>query len=611
MSIDRRSSHRRKRSAPGWKPIAAAGVTALAAATLATLGTPAGPARAAAPCGAGGTFTPAPPTCTYTTVGTDTFTVPEGVAELSFGLFGGEGGSAAGYVEPAPPNQGAPSGLGGEARGTLTVTPGQVLQATVGEVGSSGTSRRGEFARPGGFGHGSGGFGAHGGGGSGGGASDVRIGALGAEDRVLVAGGGGGAGNGGPLLHGGHGGDLTGGDGGQGGGPEGSGTAGTGATQTAPGTGTRPTSGVGGPGLPGGDYFDSRIGQVNPGSGGAGGNGGMGGNGGGGGGGGYFGGGGGGGGGNPGGFYGAGGGGGSGFAAPAVTDASLTPGVNHGNGKVVVSFRYGTSISLVADTSTPLFGHPVTLTATVNSANPTAGTPGGTVTFAEGGTPLATVPLSGGKASFTTAKFQPGTHPITATYSGDPSFSPSPTAGPTEVTVGFSQPCITSTRNGPLSVASGQSLCVGPSGKQQGPVTVQPGGALAVTGGGVTGPLSSTGALAISLCQSTFTGPVSVQGTSGYALLGWNAPALGTCAGNTIQGPVTLNSNTGGLEASANTITGPVRVTSNSGSGLLPEDAVPEFEVNHVEGTLAYSGNTPTLHQEGNTVIGPRSGQCQ
>ena len=55
-----------------------------------------------------------------------------------------------------------------------------------------------------------------------------------------------------------------------------------------------------------------------------------------------------------------------------------------------------------------------------------------------------------------------------------------------------------------------------------------------------------------------------------------------------------------------NTIIGPVRVTNNSGSGLLPADSVPEFDANHVVGSLACSGNRPTLHQEGNTVTGPR-----
>ncbi|MFD9368172.1 glycine-rich protein, partial [Streptomyces sp. NPDC060020] len=180
------------------KAAAAAGLLAAALAPLPATADEAAPA-AAGPCGAGGVFTAAPPTCTYTAVGTDTFTAPAGVTAVTVDLYGAEGGSAAGFVLPSPPNDGAPGGLGGLTRADLAVTPGQNLQITVGGVGSSGTSRHGEFARPGGRGHGSGGGGAHGGGGSGGGASDLRTGAFGGADRVLVAGGGGGAGNGGPL----------------------------------------------------------------------------------------------------------------------------------------------------------------------------------------------------------------------------------------------------------------------------------------------------------------------------------------------------------------------------------------------------------------------------
>ncbi|MGH3996955.1 MAG: Ig-like domain-containing protein [Pseudonocardiaceae bacterium] len=589
----------------------------MVAATLVTLGATTAPAHAASVCGATGAFSATSPTCTYTTVGTDTFTVPEGVTAVSFNLFGGAGGSAPGFVTPpASPGPGAPGGLGGETRATLAASPGQVFQITVGGAGIDGSSRKGVPAQPGGRGHGQGGFGGHGGAGSGGGGSDVRVGAFSATDRVLVAGGGGGAGNGGPLLQGGDGGGLVGADGGAGGGPEGSGEAGTGATQTSHGTGTRPTSGVGGPGIPGGDHLDFITREPNHGSGGAGGNGG-GGNGGGGGGGGYFGGGGGGGGGNrlppeePGGFFGAGGGGGSGFATSSATDVALIPGMNHGNGKVIVSFRYQTSIQLTASPPNPLFGHPVTLTATVNPANPAAGPPSGTITFSKGTTPLVTVPLNGGQASLTTTKFQPGTHSITARYSGDQNFVPSATEGPTEITVGFSQPCITAPRTGPLTVPADQSLCVGSGGKVRGPVTVQPGGALAVSGGEVTGSVSTDRARAISFCGSTFNGPVSIRGTTGFVLIGSDADGAGTCAGNTIKGTLTLASNTGGLESSANTVTGVVRVTGNSGSGLLPENAVPEFAANHIDGLLDCSGNTPTLRQPGNTVTGPRLGQCR
>ena len=52
-----------------------------------------------------------------------------------------------------------------------------------------------------------------------------------------------------------------------------------------------------------------------------------------------------------------------------------------------------------------------------------AGTPGGTVTFADGAARLATVPLDGsGTATFTTSVLSLGCHSITATYSGDADF---------------------------------------------------------------------------------------------------------------------------------------------------------------------------------------------
>ncbi|MEU2711460.1 Ig-like domain-containing protein [Streptomyces sp. NPDC007205] len=589
------------------KMMSAAGTTGLVAATIVPLTAAVGAASAAEPCGTSGVFTTSPqPTCTYTSVGTDTFTVPDGVSAVDVDLFGGEGGSAAGYIDPHPAISGAPGGLGGETRATLPVAPGQTLQLTAGAAGIPGSSRHGEFARPGGTGHGRGGGGAHGGGGSGGGGSDVRIGAFGGFDRVLMAGGGGGAGNGGPMLQGGAGGGPVGQDGGQSNGPLGSGLAGGGATQTASGHGN-PNTLNGGPGTPGID-LDPITSEPNPGSGGTGGNGGAGGPGGGGGGGGWHGGGGGSGGGNPGYFPGAGGGGGSSYADPSATNIALLQGVNHGNGKAIVTFQYGTSVTLSADTGTPLFGHAVSVTATVASANPGAGTPTGSVTFSDGTTTLATVPLNGGRATFTTSKFQPGAHRITATYGGDPTFTAGATSAPTDLTAGFSQPCITD-HDGPLTVAADQSLCIAPGATQNGPVQVQPGGALAVSGAQINGPVASYGALAVTICHSTLDGQVTLGGTSGFVLLG---DGEGTnCAGSAFKAPLTLDGNTGGLEVSSNTMSAPVRIIDNSGSGLLSEDLVPEFEGNQVGAPLRCAGNSPTLQQSGNTVNGQRSGQCK
>ena len=269
-----------------------------------------------------------------------------------------------------------------------------------------------------------------------------------------------------------------------------------------------------------------------------------------------------------------------------------------------------TSTTLAPDTATPLFGHSVTLTANVTSADPAAGTPDGTVTFFDGTTPLSTVALANGQASFTTSKLQPGSHSITASYNGTASFLASTTTAPTVVTVGFSQPCITATHGGPLTVANGQALCLGPGANQQGRVTVQPGGALAISGAHITGPLTSNAALALSVCQTTLTGPVTAQHTSGYVLIGDDADDPAGCPGNTINGPLTLDTNTGGVEVSANTIAGPVRLTNNSGSGLLIENAIPELEANHITDRLDCTNNTPTLSQAGNTVTGPHTGQC-
>ncbi|WP_163548915.1 Ig-like domain-containing protein [Candidatus Frankia nodulisporulans] len=270
-------------------------------------------------------------------------------------------------------------------------------------------------------------------------------------------------------------------------------------------------------------------------------------------------------------------------------------------------FTHNTTTSLAADTTAPLFGRPVQLTATVTPGATGVGTPTGSVIFADGGTPLATVALTGGTASFSTAKLQPGAHQFTASYSGGPTMRASATTAPTTVTVGFSQPCLTTTRSGPLTVAANQALCLAAGGRQSGPISIQPGGALAVTGGQISGPLSASRPSALTLCQATVNGPVSVTGATGYVMLGSDHQP---CAGNSLSGPLSVNQNTAGLEVSGNTINGPAQITGNGGSGLTAAEATPAFTANRVGGPLSCSGNTPSLRQSGNTANGPRSGQC-
>lgn len=305
----------------------------------------------------------------------------------------------------------------------------------------------------------------------------------------------------------------------------------------------------------------------------------------------------------------------NGSTNPTSWSAIIAAGGSGGTGDQVASgfalcadFDHDTSTSLTANTTTPLFGRPVDLTASVQPGVPDVGSPSGTVTFSEGATPLATIPLTAGKAAFSTTRLQPGAHQITASYSGGPVFKPSATTAPTTITVGFSQPCITTAHNAPLTVAAGQSLCFGPGGRQSGPVTIRPGGALAVTGAQISGPVSSSGAAALTLCQVSVSGPVTVQGSTGYVLIGSDHLP---CPGGSINGPLNVSGNTGGMQVSGYTISGPAQISNNSGSGLLPEDAVPAFTANRVGGPLGCGGNTPTLRQTDNTVTGPRSGQCK
>jgi hypothetical protein len=138
----------------------------------------AAPTSATTSCGNSGSFDSSTNTCTYAATGTDSYTVPSGVSQVTFDVLGAQGGAG--------------GGLGGEAKAVVDVTPGEVFQVSVGAGG--GTSSCGYYCA-----------------GQtseihGGGASDVRSGscantaACGLADRVIVAGGGGGSSSCSPLA---------------------------------------------------------------------------------------------------------------------------------------------------------------------------------------------------------------------------------------------------------------------------------------------------------------------------------------------------------------------------------------------------------------------------
>jgi len=127
------------------------------------------------------------------THGAQRYIVAAAVCAVEIVAAGAQGGMAAFDFDGTAPPLGVPGGLGGEARATITVRPGEVLEVNAGGAGGDATE---QGPGAGGWnGGGSGGGIAGGGGGGGGGASDVRQGGDGLGDRVVVGGGGGGAAN--------------------------------------------------------------------------------------------------------------------------------------------------------------------------------------------------------------------------------------------------------------------------------------------------------------------------------------------------------------------------------------------------------------------------------
>jgi hypothetical protein len=75
----------------------------------------------------------------------------------------------------------------------------------------------------------------------------------------------------------------------------------------------------------------------------------------------------------------------------------------------------------------------VTITATVSYPS-TSLSPSGTVTIKDGSTTIATLAVVDGAASFMTSTLAVGTHPLSASYSGDANFVKSTATGSVTIT---------------------------------------------------------------------------------------------------------------------------------------------------------------------------------
>jgi hypothetical protein len=99
---------------------------------------------------------------------------------------------------------------------------------------------------------------------------------------------------------------------------------------------------------------------------------------------------------------------------------------NSNDGTVTILLNTGGTFMNLASSLNPAFyGQSVKFTASVAPSLPAATVPTGTVTFKDGSTTLGSGALTSGTATFTTiTPLTAGSHPITASYSGDSNFAP-------------------------------------------------------------------------------------------------------------------------------------------------------------------------------------------
>jgi Bacterial Ig-like domain (group 3) len=137
-------------------------------------------------------------------------------------------------------------------------------------------------------------------------------------------------------------------------------------------------------------------------------------------------------------------------------DSHNAPGESTGLAQVVE--QAATQVALTSSKNPAPNGSSGNLQATVKVVAPGSGSPTGTVTFTEGSTTLATVALTGNTAKYPLKTLTPGTHIITATYSGDSNNESSKSSSITQtIILASTQVMLTSSKN-PAPDGSGGNL---------------------------------------------------------------------------------------------------------------------------------------------------------
>jgi hypothetical protein len=294
-----------------------------------------------------------------------------------------------------------------------------------------------------------------------------------------------------------------------------------------------------------------------------------------------------------------------GFSDPCA-GTIVTPGsfqqINHnqgtgcgnyaGTGYVVKISATGTAtVALAASPSPVAAGQSVTLTASVTPTATYASVPTGTIEFQDGGNALGTAVTldSTGTATYTSTTLAPGTHSLTAVYSGDSTY-PAGNAAASLTVTGLTASVNVAPATGTISRAASLSVKVTVTGSG-----ATPSGTVTLSGGGYNSSVASlSGGIAtivipanrLSAGSDTLT--VNYSGDANYG------PATGS-ATETVITPLTPSITvTPAASTSVSTSSLSVKVTV-TGSEATPSGTVTLSGGGYTSAATALSGGIATI----------------
>ena len=262
------------------------------------------------------------------------------------------------------------------------------------------------------------------------------------------------------------------------------------------------------------------------------------------------------------------------------TSAVLTQTVNKGN----------TTTGLASSVNPSVTGQSVTFTATVTATPPAAGSPSGTVDFQDGGVSIGgcgAQAVVAGSATCVVTYPGPGSHPITAVYSGDTNFNTSTSAVLTQtVNKGDTTTGLASSVNPSVT---GQSVTFTATVTATPPAAGSPSGTVDFQDGGVS--IGGCGAQAVvagsATCVVTYPGPGSHPITAVYS----GDTNFNTSTSAVLTQTVNKGNTTTGLASSVNpSVTGQSVTFTATVTATPPAAGSPSGTVDFQDGGVSIGG---------------------